>query len=238
LKLDETLPAGWVVVTRDLFADFGAFSLDGLAFTASDGEAALFDHIYLARTADDLKGCPAPIPAEQPLAVFEDQPEFVASLTQGNGMATLAADDKYSGAASVKVTPDQRFNPMLPGLNVKVRQNPGPGEYRYLQFAWKKKGGARICLQLNHDGQWGPQAGNPAKFRYDACSAPDETFGGALRVDQNLPTEFVVVTRDLFADFGEFTLTGLALSPADGEYALFDHIYLGRSARDFELAKP
>lgn len=238
LKLDEKLPSGWVVVTRDLFADFGAFSLDGLAFTASDGEAALFDHIYLARTADDLKGCPAPVPAEQPLAVFEDQPEFVASLTQGNGMATLAADDKFSGAASVKVTPDQRFNPMLPGLNVKVRQNPGPGEYRYLQFAWKKKGGARICLQLNHDGQWGPQAGNPAKFRYDAGSAPDETFGGALRVDPNLPTEFVVVTRDLFADFGEFTLNGLALSPADGEFALFDHIYLGRSPRDFELAKP
>ena len=48
----------------------------------------------------------------------------------------------------------------------------------------------------------------------------------------------MVVTRDLFADFGAFTLTGLALSPMDGDFALFDHIYLGRSVRDFELATP
>ena len=238
IKLDEKLPGGWTAVTRDLFADFGAFSLDGLAFTASDGEAALFDHVYLARTAEDLKGCPEPLPAEPPLAVFEDQAEFAANLNEGDGAATLSADDKYSGAASVKVTPGQRYNTKLPGLGVKIRQNPGPGEYRYLQFAWKKQGGARICLQLNHDGQWGPAGGNPAKFRYDAGPAPDEAYGAALRVDPALPAGFVLVTRDLFSDFGEFTFTGLALSPVDGDFALFDHIYLGRSARDFDLAKP
>ena len=53
-----------------------------------------------------------------------------------------------------------------------------------------------------------------------------------------MPAEFTVVTRDLFADFGEFTLTGLALSPVDGEFALFDHIYLGTPPEDFELVKP
>lgn len=238
VKLDEKLPAEWTVVTRDLFADFGAFHLDGLALTASDGEAALFDQIYLARTADDLKGCPSPAPGQPPLAVFEDQPEFASNLTQGDGTATLATDDKYSGAASVKVTPDQRFNPSLPGLGVKIREKPGPGEYRYLQFAWKKQGGQRICLQLNHDGQWGPQAGQPGKFRYDAGPGEGESYGAALRIDPNLPSTFVVVTRDLFADFGEFTLTGLALSPQDGDYALFDHIYLGREPRDFEVVKP
>jgi hypothetical protein len=46
-----------------------------------------------------------------------------------------------------------------------------------------------------------------------------------------------VVTRDLFADFGEFTFTGLALSPVDGELALFDHIYLGASSADFDKLK-
>jgi hypothetical protein len=48
----------------------------------------------------------------------------------------------------------------------------------------------------------------------------------------------VVVTRDLFADFGEFTITGIALSPVDGEHGLFDTIYLGKSPADFELIKP
>jgi biopolymer transport protein ExbB len=147
------------------------------------------------------------------------------------------SEDKLSGAASVKVTPEQRYNPALPGLGVKIRQNPAPGEYRYMQFAWKKQGGQRICLQLNHDGQWGPVPSNsPLKFRYDAGPAAGEAYGAAVRVDGNLPGNWVVVTRDLFADFGEFTMTGLALSPMDGDFALFDHIYLGRVPRDFDLA--
>ena len=44
----------------------------------------------------------------------------------------------------------------------------------------------------------------------------------------------MVVTRDLFADFGEFTLTGLALSPLDGQPALYDHLYLGKSAAELD----
>lgn len=179
---------------------------------------------------------PAP-PAEQPLAVFEDQPEFVAALIEGGGTATLFADDKHAGTASVRVTPDQKFNAALPGLGVKIRENPQPGEYRYLRFAWKKVGGALICLQLNHDGLWGPAGDNPAKFRYDAGSGA-ESYGAAVRVDGALPAGWTVVTRDLFADFGEFTLTGLALSPQDGEAGLFDHIYLGRGPQDFDLVAP
>ena len=96
----------------------------------------------------------------------------------------------------------------------------------------------RIGLQIGHDGKFGPEEGKPAKFRYDASAAPGESFGGALRIDGSLPAGFVVVTRDLFADFGEFTFTGIALAPLDGEFALFDHIYLGRQLRDFDLVAP
>jgi hypothetical protein len=185
-----------------------------------------------------IKVVPGEKPApEQPLAVFEDQVEFLANLTQGNGKASLVADEKYSGLVSIRVTPDQRFNPALPGLGVKIRKQPGPGEYRYLRFAWKKQGGQAICLQLNHDGQWGPIGDNPAKFRYHAGPA-GEVFGGSVAVDPNLPSAFTVVTRDLASDFGEFTLSGIALTPVDGEYAQFDHIYLGRTPDDFELVKP
>ena len=176
-------------------------------------------------------------PAEKPLAVFEDQVEFLANLKEGGGHASLIAEEKYSGLACIKVTPDQRFNPALPGLGVKIRETPNPGEYRFLRFAWKKQGGQAICLQLNHDGVWGPAANSPAKFRYHA-GPTGELFGGSVAIDANLPAGFTVVTRDLFADFGEFTFTGIALTPVDGEYALFDHIYLGKSPEDFELVKP
>ena len=128
-------------------------------------------------------------PVEKPLAIFEDQAEFVANLNQGGGQASLFVDEKYSGAASIKVTPDQRFNPALPGLGLKIRENPGPGEFRYLQFAWKKQGGTSICLQLNHDGQWGPAGDKPAKFRYHAGPGP-ECFGASTVVDANLPGGF------------------------------------------------
>jgi hypothetical protein len=237
IRIDSHLPDDWVVVTRDLFADFGAFTLSGIAFTPGPGDYALFDHLYLARSLGDFKPCPPIVPAEKPLVVFEDQGDFVDNLIEGNGTATLDLTDKYSGSSSVKVTPDQRFNEELPGLKVNIRQNPGPGEYRFLRFAWKKKGGQTICLQLNHDGQWGPVEGSPGKFRYHAGAGP-EPYGASLPLDNKLPSDWVVVTRDLFADFGEFTLTGLALSPVDGEYARFDHIYLGRTTRDFELVKP
>lgn len=175
-------------------------------------------------------------PAEQPLTVFEDEDKFIGYLSKGGGQISLEAGDKYSGKVSAKVTPDQRFNESVPGWNIKVRQNPGPNEFRFLRFAWKKKGGATICLQLNHDGQWGPSANSKpgAKFRYHAGPG-GECYNGSVVVDANLPSEFVVVTRDLFADFGAFTLSGIAFTATDGEYALFDHLYLGKSIEDFEL---
>jgi hypothetical protein len=48
------MPVKWELVTRDLSADFGPFLLTGMAFTPMDGEAGLFDHIYLGRTIEDL----------------------------------------------------------------------------------------------------------------------------------------------------------------------------------------
>jgi hypothetical protein len=181
-------------------------------------------------------------PPEKPMALFEDEQEFVVSLTEGSGRVTLEMTDRFSGKSSVRVTPDQRPGEKAAGLGIQIRQNPGirirenagPGEYRFLRFAWKKKGGEAICLQLNHDGFWGPGVGKPGKFRYHAGTG-SECYGASVSVDNKLPADWVVVTRDLFADFGEFTLTGIALSAVDGEFALFDHIYLGRRDYDFDL---
>ena len=177
-------------------------------------------------------------PAEQPKEIFDEDEKFVALLTEGGGQATIEQEQKSTGKLSLKVTPDQKFNANLPLLNVKIRENPAPGEFRYIRFAWKKQGGEQICLQINHDGTWGPGgAGREgAKFRYH--SGPNEVYGASLAAGDKLPAEFVVVTRDLFADFGEFTFTGIAFSAVDGEFALFDQVYLGRQMEDFTLIKP
>ncbi len=84
--------------------------------------------------------------------VFEDQPEFITNLSQGAGTAALDAADKLSRRGERKDHARAALQSLAPCLGVKIRQNPGPGEYRYLQFAWKKQGGERICLQVNTTG--------------------------------------------------------------------------------------
>ncbi|HUY36926.1 MAG TPA: NPCBM/NEW2 domain-containing protein [Pirellulales bacterium] len=182
---------------------------------------------------------------------FEDEPRFLAGLPHGDSQAKLVRDDKFSGTDCVRLTPGERSNASYPGLRLPIRYQPRPGEYRYLRFAWRKRGGGRICVQLAHDGRFGPDprpAGPDAllsapivempegrgSFRYDAGAGPP-SLGAALRVDeQPLADHWQVVTRDLYADFGGFELTGISLVVPDGKEALFDHIYLARSLDDFQ----
>src|SRR5262245_12634999 len=183
---------------------------------------------------------------EQPKEIFEDDEAFITMLNEGNGRAIPDQRQAYSGKYGLRVTPDQKFNPKLSNLGVKIRENPGPGEYRYIRFAWLKAQGNTICLQLAHDGKFGPagakdkdkeHAGREgAKFRYHAGTS-EEPFGASLQIADKIPARFELVTRDLFLDFGEFTLTGLAFSPVDGQSALFDHLYLARHPDDFDLIK-
>jgi hypothetical protein len=171
----------------------------------------------------------------KPLEVFEDAESFLAAFKEGAGQATLDTD-KFSGKVALRVTPDQKYVADMPNFAIKVREHPGPGEVRYLRYAWRKKGGNTICLQLAHEGQFGPggEGREGAKFRYHAGPG-GEQYGASIGVDEKLPAQYQVVIRDLFADFGEFTLTGFALSPVDGQAAFFDGIYLGQNQEDFEL---
>lgn len=176
---------------------------------------------------------------EPPKEVFEDDEKFIALLGEGNGRAIPDQRQAYSGKYAMRVTPDQKFNAKLPNLAVKIRENPGPGEYRYLRFAWQKAQGNTVCLQLAHDGKFGPGSGagrDGAKFRYHAGTS-EEPFGASLQIADKIPAKFELITRDLFVDFGEFTLTGLGFSPIDGQAALFDHIYLARQPDEFDMIK-
>jgi len=47
-------PDEWAVYTCDLFKDFGAFTLGGIAFTPLQGGDGLYDHVLLGRTIADL----------------------------------------------------------------------------------------------------------------------------------------------------------------------------------------
>lgn len=163
--------------------------------------------------------------------LFEDDEAWQIDM---HGSAMDPVSDCYAGKFAWRVAPEKRARDRLPGVEIPIRENPGPGEARYLRWAWKKQGGEKIVLEIAHDGAWG-QLGE-SKFRYQAGPGP-EYHNQALKLDENLPSEWTVVTRDLFADFGEFTFTGLALSPLDGEYGYFDHIMLAPTVADLDAAE-
>ncbi len=53
--LNGALPKEWQLLMRDLYGDFGNFNLTGIGLGCFAGEAAWFDHIYLARTPQDME---------------------------------------------------------------------------------------------------------------------------------------------------------------------------------------
>ena len=57
---------------------------------------------------------------------------------------------------------------------------------------------------------------------------------GAKTVAAEPPATWTVITRDLFADFGQCTVTGIALVAFRGQGAYFDHVYFGQTVDDLD----
>ena len=159
--------------------------------------------------------------------LFEDAPGFVEVLSEGTGTVVIRTDDIYSGKAALSVTPPQRWSLAIPGWKYRIAEHPGPGEYRYLRLAWKSRDAEGVMLELAADGRW-PLAETPL-YRY--YSGANTTGWQGVQVSPEAPRQWTVITRDLWQDFGPFTLTGLAPTVMGGE-ALFDRVELLRTLAD------
>jgi cytochrome c551/c552 len=171
----------------------------------------------------------------EPVAVlFEDQPQFLAALTSGNGKGRLITDGAFGGRAALGITPLQRDGVKIPGWNFAIRERPQPGEFRYLRLAWKKRGAGSVMIELAADGKW-PDA-KVAEGRYVA--GPNTTGWAAISVSEQAPTEWTVATFDLWKDIGSFSLTGIAPTCDRGEEACFDSIILGPTMASLNAYRP
>ena len=160
--------------------------------------------------------------------VFEEQGTLTAVEADQSGMAGVETSERHYGARSIRVTPAGRFRLELPA-SVPIRERPGWGEARFLRFAVKKQGGGRVAVELE-DNQL-----RETSVRYD-LGPGQPSYGGATRIWQdNLPKDWVVLTRDLFADFGQLDVRALIVGAPDGEAAFIDHVYLARNPSDFDL---
>jgi len=164
---------------------------------------------------------PAPPPG---ITLFDDERSFADLLTEGEGAVRLHTEAPFSGSASLAITPPQRWNLRIPGWKYPIVEQPAAGEFRYLRFAWKSRGGRGVMIELAGDGKW-PPADEPL-WRY--YSGKNTTDWQAVEVSPDVPDDWVVVTRDLWQDFGSFTLTGVAPTALGGE-AFFDSIELLRT---------
>lgn len=160
-------------------------------------------------------------PAPSAVTLFDEEEGFVALLAEGEGKASLETADRLSGSVALRITPPQRYRTKVPGWQYPIVEKPGPGQYRYLRFAWKSKGAVGVMLELAAGGQW-PPAERPLRRYY---AGQNTTGWAAVQVAPQAPSEWTVVTRDLWKDFGSFTLTGIAPTAMGGE-ALFDRIEL------------
>lgn len=119
----------------------------------------------------------------------------------------------------------------LTGLSIPIRENPGPGEYRYITFAWIKWGGDQIGIKL---GAKSPtQKGS--KYDYTYVAGKGDKIAKGLKVD-DVSGNWTVMTRDLWKDFGNFTLTDISFICPERRDAGFDEIFLAKSQEDIKNA--
>jgi hypothetical protein len=143
--------------------------------------------------------------------------------SQEGGAGTLELKDVFAGKSCVKITPMQLYQREIPGWKYKIVEKPNPGEYRYVRFAWKAPGAKGIMLQMHDEKDW--------NIRFTA--GIDERNWGTKFVDKNPPEKWTLVTRDLFEEFGERTIQGIALT-VFGQPGYFDHIYFGATIDDLD----
>jgi hypothetical protein len=135
----------------------------------------------------------------------------------------------FSGKAALVVTPFQRYQAAMPNWRYQITEHPNLGQFRYLRFAWKRTVGPGIMLQLH--------ALPKTWHRYYAGAVSEKTksWGAMIRIADDPPRQWQVITRDLFQDFGPITVTGISFSPMEGYgQGFFDHVYLGRTIEDLD----
>jgi outer membrane protein assembly factor BamB len=189
-------------------------------------------------------GCSHPdAVAKRPLAIlFDEQEDIRHDLYADQGLA-ISLEGAYSGGRCLTLTPPaggqaaagqpwrQQFGETVRNWDFEIVEDPRPGQYRWLQFAWKAlspqtKG---MTLKLS-DGGYGGYA----------VAAGEPTAWEGTTIVKKLdppPSAWQLVRVDLWAAAKKpWRVRSLRLG-AKGGGAAFDQIVLGRTQQDLPAEK-
>lgn len=158
-----------------------------------------------------------------------------AVLTAGTGRVTLSDESPFAGRTSLLIADGSKETSELPGGPIAIREFPALGEYRYLRFAWRSRSRLPLALHLARDDEWGASEGSDPRLGFRYRAGGDLQNGPGPAYELGAPSKaWEVVTRDLFADFGSFDLTGLRFSANSEGTAEFDEIVFARREEDLK----
>lgn len=166
--------------------------------------------------------------------VLTDDPGFQELVRQKSNLIS-ECEGSPSGETCLQVSSRNFYEKSIEGWNFPIKQKPvSENEFRYMLFAWKQQGGKSMIMQLANSGKWGTAlsyaAGKPGNTYYKIDVSPQS------------PSEWNVIVRDVYQDMivsqfeknfthnnalRKLVITGIALTPWDGEYGMWDKIILG-----------
>lgn len=119
----------------------------------------------------------------------------------------------------------------LTGLNIQIRKNPATGQYRYISFAWIKWGGHQIGIKFDVVPQ-GKAKGEKYEYTYVAGLASENApapITNGLSIAKESPGNWMVMSRDLWKDFGDFDITGVTFICPERRDAGFDELIFAQN---------
>jgi outer membrane protein assembly factor BamB len=173
--------------------------------------------------------------AKRAVAVLFDEKESDVSVLKTAPFA-FRNEDSYSGGKCLALTTagmvapvyEPPFGHALPNWDFEIAEHPKPGQYRWLQFAWKSLSPQTTGISLLVGRAW-PAGG----FSVVAGAGVGPEGVLATKKIATVPTEWTVVRVDLWALYGAkpVRIESLRLG-AIGGGAAFDQVLLGRTEDD------
>ena len=113
-----------------------------------------------------------------------------------------------------------------------IRQFPRWGEFRFLRFALRPTVGGRVFLEIRKSKPGAPAVG------YLAGPAKQPPARMRQVWKEPLPDRWLVITRDLFRDFGACEIVSLTVRVEQGGPVNVDHLYLSSRTADLANVTP